>query len=156
MWDLSKLSCSQFVYCHWYRFCCGSYYWCLGDYCGYCGGGCSCSWGVRFRLGQYPYLILSFGYHGSSSLVRDICFGSWGFLDSGVGAWLGWSQLVLLWMTLLWLGLLQLGLGLRPGLGIKYHFQFHVCFNLPKWGRGKDGALYSRDYTWLPGMSYPF
>ena len=68
---------------------------------------------------MYPYFVGSFSYHGLSSFVRDICFGSWRFPDSGDGAWLGQSLLVLLLMGLLWLGL---GLGL--GLGTKSSFQF--------------------------------
>ena len=70
-------------------------------------------------------LYLPFGYHGFSSFVSDICFGSWGFPDSGLGAWLGLSRLVWLHMGLLWLGL-----GLGPGLGTKSPFQFQVCSHL--------------------------
>ena len=76
-------------------------------------------------LGEYPYFVPSFGYHGFPSFVRAICFGSWGFPDSRVGTWLGWSRLVWLHM-----GLLQLGLGLGPGLGTKFPFQFQVCSHL--------------------------
>ena len=64
-------------------------------------------------------LYLLFGYHGFSSFVCDICFGSWGFPDSGVGAWLGWS-----WLVWLHMGLVHLGVGLGPGLGIKSSFPF--------------------------------
>ena len=35
-------------------------------------------------------LYLLFGNHGPFSLIRHICFGSWGFAKHWVGAWLGW------------------------------------------------------------------
>ena len=68
-------------------------------------------------------LYLPFGYHGSSFLVRNICFGSWGFPDPVVGAWLSWS-----WLVLLQLGWLQLGLGLGPSLpsNSKYVLIFQI------------------------------
>ena len=40
---------------------CGPYHWHLG------GDRCSWGWGGRYRMGEYPHLVPSFGKHGSSS-----------------------------------------------------------------------------------------
>ena len=76
------------------------------------------------------------------SFVHDICFGSWGFPDSGVGAWLGWSQFGLLAYGFVCSWVWGWGLDLGPSLpsSSKYVLIFQM-------GSGKDRALCCRDCT---------
>ena len=107
IWDFSKFSYWQFVYCHWYGLCSRPYYLCLSADSGYHGGRCSGGWGGRYRLGEYPHLVPSLGKHSSFPLVT--CLGSWGSSSHGVGILGGGSSA---WLQL---GLLHLGLELGPG-----------------------------------------